>query len=176
MLSQSAIDYLNDHGYKTTITEGTLRIEHSAISSNSIVVFTLLLSAGSIFLMVFVPIIGLISLVGTLVIGITMSRRTQGKSFFELDLNDRMFGSHESRWGKFSGFFEDIEEIGYRSRFIQSYASANKATSDEFEHILFIRLKSRHKIDLFVFEGDYLEPPDEFIEIHDSFKRIIGMG
>jgi len=176
MLSQSAIEYLDEHGYKTTITEGVLRIDHSASGINSLVAFITLMSSGSLFLMSVVPLIGLIGLVGTLIVGIGMSKRIQWKSHFELDTKDRMFGSKERRWGKFYGFFDDIEEIGYRSRFIQSYATAGKATSEEYEHILFIRLKSGQTINLFVFEGDYLEPPDEFIEIHDSFKRIIGMG
>lgn len=171
MFSQKEIELFKDNGYKVEQLEDTIVIKRSNTERYSIVIFEIFMILVSLFLMALSPFIGMATLILSVLITLKAGNKSKGRSSIKLNLKDGWFESVEERWGKMSRYFNEVEEIGCHSKFYDEYATATKSTSKEYLHDIHIRLASNHKIDLFRFQEDYLEPSDTINEVIDSLKK-----
>ena len=174
MFSKEAIEYLQANDYKLKNEEEGFTITHSRASHVFIVLFGVLMSIGCVFLSFLNAFIGFSGLIAVIILTVVMYDRSKGRTVFKIDMQNRIFHSYDPSSGKVWGPFETIEEIGFRSNYIQSYATASKPTNEEYLHTMFIRLEDEREIEVLQFDGDYFEPPVAFQQIHDKLKELFG--
>lgn len=79
----------------------------------------------------------------------------------------------KNRFGTTWFGFEQVESVFVKSTFNGTFTSADKKTSDEYDIVIGITLKSGKNLNLFFYKSDYREPNAEIMEVHDSLKSLL---
>lgn len=170
IFNNDALELFDYNGYKVCQTKRVVEITHSNKEYYSIVFLGFVLVIVSFLLMILSWILGILALIASIVLTLKTGNNSRGRSYFKLNLQEKWFVTIDGKWGKFSRYFDEVDELGYSSEFVSEYASANKSTSQEYRVDIHIRLTSGHKIDLFRFQTETLEPPNSVEGIIEALK------
>lgn len=183
MLSKKAIRFLNDNGYEFKEKNDEITIKNSG-TDRTIVIGCKTVILGFITIITvnnFIFVKSITSaltdgIIGVIIFGIVykifsifikkMNKSSEltiypHRNFLEIGDSNMLNRIH----------FTDIEELNYHSKFVSEYAAAHKKTSQEFKQTIHLKIANGRNIELFKFKGDYLEPSEEFMEVHDLLKN-----
>ncbi len=172
LLSKEAIRVLEDNSYKFIQGEDLIVFKRAKEYTTIIVIGGLFFFVALV-LFIFSTLFGILTLLlGAAAIFVKVRYFTK-KMDFIVNLKTLKFDFYDNEIDLDQQSLSFASKIILHSKFVASYASADKSTNEEHRITINIKLLSGSTFTLFAFHSDYSEPSDEIVEIYELIKKLI---
>lgn len=173
MLKKESKKLLNDNGYSLKKETGSLVISHSNADFFFFILIGAFLVLIGLFFMNFSMVIGFSIMTGAIIIISKALKGARGKSVFKINYEKGWFYYNDAVKSSLSLGFSEVDGIACKSTFANEYSSANKSSSKEYHHQIFLELVDGSSHEIFLLSGEDLEPSNSVNDFIEELKLIL---
>ena len=170
-LSLESVIALEDHGYKSLFSNQLVQFKKNYDLIGPFILFFM-------YALIALPLFDYSYWLGAavficLVLGIYFHRNLTSKtSKIQFDKKNESI-TFSSASGDRCVEFAEVSGVFIKSKYLGTYSSANKGTSEEYGISIGVELTEGETLTLFSYKSDYQQPSREIMEVHDYVKSVL---